>query len=392
MKKLSGLLVAIGPLLLAAAFFWTSGASGESGFYTSYCQGCHGSTSTCDGCHAHGVHSSDAKDDINITGETNKASYAPGETVSVTINGGYRRGWVRAILYDQNMVELKRSTGTVAGGATAPCCGSGYPITLTAAAPTAPGNYTWNVAWYGNKYDLTDAGSGATFFGPRWTLDATNPNHGQEIVSTNSFTVAASATPAISLNPSFLNFSTVVNTTATLTTQVQNTGNALLNITSIARCAGTSTVYTWTPSAPISVSAGSSQTLSVTYAPLAAGTDTGCLQLFSNDPTTNPATLNLSGNAVVLLPVRISGTVPTYFASLQSAYDVPPNGAPDGSIIQAKAVILPDTLVNFTRAVTVTLQGGYNVGYTSITGFTTILGTFTITSGTVIVENFVISS
>lgn len=381
MKKLTGLLVAIGTLLLAAAFFWTSGASGFSSFYTSNCQDCHVATSTCNGCHAHGVHSNDVKDDINIAGVTNKTSYAPGETVSVTINGGYKTGWVRAILYDQNMVELSRSTGPAGLGG-----GAGFPITtLTGAAPSVPGTYIWNAAWYGNSYDLTDAGSGTTFFGPRWTPDATNPNHGLEIVSTNSFTVTAPA--AISLNPSFLNFSTVANTTATLTTQVQNTGNALLNITSIALCAGTSTAYTWTPSAPFSVSAGGRQPLAVTYAPLAASTDTGCLQLFSNDPTTNPATLNLVGKAVVLLPVRISGTMPTYFASLQSAC----NAAPDGSVIQAKAVPLANNLINLTRAVTITLQGGYNASYTSNTGFTTILGTFTITSGTVIVENFVIS-
>ena len=165
--------------------FWIPKANAESGYYGTNCSSCHGSTpTTCDGCHGHGTHSSSAKNNINITGTTNKTTYAPGETVSVAMDGGYRNGWVRAILYDQNMVELKRSTGLA------------FPITLTAPAPMAAGTYTWNVAWYGNKYDKS-----SPFFQPTCTSTlttncwkpSTNANHGEEIRSINSFTVAAAA-------------------------------------------------------------------------------------------------------------------------------------------------------------------------------------------------------
>lgn len=69
--------------------------------------------------------------------------------VTVTITGGYRTGWIRAVLYDQNMVELARSTGNDSGmGSSAT-----YPAVLTAPAPGTPGTYSWKVAWYGNNYE-----------------------------------------------------------------------------------------------------------------------------------------------------------------------------------------------------------------------------------------------
>src|SRR5512146_580121 len=201
---------------LVALFAWTLSLQAQSSYFASYCAGCHvGVAATCNGCHAHGTHSGSTKSDINVAGATDKTSYAPGETVSVTITGGYRSGWIRAILYDQNMKELARSTGpnTMGGG-------SGYPITLTAPAPSTAGTYTWNVAWYGNQYDASGA-----FFGPKWTPDPSNGNHGQEIVSIKPFTVAAAAAPSIALNPAALDFGAVtVGSNVTLTTQVLNKG------------------------------------------------------------------------------------------------------------------------------------------------------------------------
>ena len=84
----------------------------------------------------------------------------------------------------RNGVELGRSTGAMTGGMGG---GMGYPIVLNSPAPATPGVYTWKVAWYGNQYDA----SGSTF-GAGWTPDPNNPNHGMEVVSTNSFTVSAS--------------------------------------------------------------------------------------------------------------------------------------------------------------------------------------------------------
>lgn len=173
------------PFAVAALFVWIPKANATTTLYTNNCVSCHGTTpNTCAGCHAHGVHSSSAKNNINLTGATNKTTYAPGEVVSVTINGGYRSGWVRAVLYNQSMVEMARSTGTI--GPVGSGGGASFPIILTAPAPAVPGTYTWNVSWYGNQNDIATA-----TFGPRWRVDPNNPAHGEEIVSTNAFTVAA---------------------------------------------------------------------------------------------------------------------------------------------------------------------------------------------------------
>lgn len=276
---------------LSALAFWSPAAMAESGFFNSNCGGCHtGVSSTCAGCHAHGVHSGNSKSDINIKGVTAKTSYAPGETVAVTISGGYRSGWVRAVLYDQNMNELARSTGPNGMGG-----GPGLPVTLSAPAPTSAGTYQWNVAWYGNRFDMSQVG-GTTTFGKGWTPDPGNPNHGWETVSTNTFSVTAAAAPAISLKPTDLAYGTVtVGGASTQTTQIQNLGDADLNVSSISPCNGTSGEYSWSPAAPFTVSPAGSQTLSVSYAPVDATSDTGCLEIASNDPATGSTQLNLSG-------------------------------------------------------------------------------------------------
>ncbi len=178
---------------LAAVFIMAQMLGGEalaqSSYYTGQgCNGCHTSVVTCNGCHGHGAHPSSAKNAINVAGTTNKSSYAPGETVTVTITGGYRTGWFRAVLYNQNMVELARSTGNDSGVGSS----TTYPATLSAPAPTSPGSYNWKVAWYGNQYD-----SGGATFGSGWTPDANNPDHGSEIVNIGAaFTVATATLPA----------------------------------------------------------------------------------------------------------------------------------------------------------------------------------------------------
>ena len=295
MKRLSVFLFLVTGLI--ALVLWMPKAEAFESLYTANCTTCHsGTVLTCNGCHAHGVHSDDAKDDINVTGVTDKATYAPGETVTITITGGYRIGWIRAVLYDQNMTELARLS---CPGGQGGCTNSVYPVTLTAPAPTTIGTYTWNVSWYGNQFDLSDIG-GTTFFGPNWTPDPNNPGHGQEIVSTNSFEVAPQAVPDISLDPSSLDFGTVnIGDAPTLATQVQNIGTADLNVTGIVPCAGTSTEFTLSsPALPFTVAASGSETLSVVYTPTDTGIDTGCIEIASSDPDTPTATLNITGNVL----------------------------------------------------------------------------------------------
>jgi len=186
-------------VLVAAVVAWVPNAHAYSNYFASQgcdAAGCHvGQTgsNSCGMCHAHGVHSGNAKDDINVTGQTDQATYAPGEIVNVTVDGGYRATAARAILYDGNGTMLDISTGT----GTTPVNAALWPVTLGAPAPAAPGTYTWEVAWYGNQYDAGGAGFGAA--GTGWIVDPGNPEHGEERVSTNSFTVSGTDTtpPAV---------------------------------------------------------------------------------------------------------------------------------------------------------------------------------------------------
>jgi hypothetical protein len=101
---------------------------------------------------------------------TNKTSYASGETVTATLSGGSRTGWIRAILYDQNNVQIAISSGNASGMGSS----TTFPAALTAPAPAAAGTYTWKMAYYGNQ-DGTGAGN----------------VHSEVRVNTNSFTVTA---------------------------------------------------------------------------------------------------------------------------------------------------------------------------------------------------------
>jgi len=118
-------------------------AQAQSSYFTSRgCVDCHGAptVATCAGCHHHSG---------TIAATTNKTtSYAPGETVTVTLtSSGARSGWIGARLYNQSGAEIARSTGNQSGmgGSTV------YPASLSAPAPATAGTYTWRVAYFGNE-------------------------------------------------------------------------------------------------------------------------------------------------------------------------------------------------------------------------------------------------
>ena len=104
------------------------------------------------------------------------------------------------------------------------------------------------------------------------------------------------AQPDINLNPISLHFGTVIISNGkVLTAQVKNQGKDNLNVTNIYPCAGTSSEFTSSPSAPFIVPQGGSQTLTVTYTPVNEGESDGCLVIESNDPDKDAVDLNLTG-------------------------------------------------------------------------------------------------
>src|SRR5512143_1026831 len=286
-------------------FGYASQALAYSSYYTSQnCSGCHGATATCNGCHQHGTHSS-LNGPINITGATDKATYAPGDTVTVTINGGFKNGWIRAILYDQSMKELARSTGPTSMGG-----GAGYPVKLTAPAPATPGTYTWNVSWYGNymynpgPFQKTCSGTVTT----NCWKPSTNPNHGEEIVATNAFDVASSTpppAPAISVTDSVapatdlsVPFGSVnAGSSTTQTVTVTNSGNVALAVGAIGSTnplAAPFSIKTDTCSNQ-AIAPTASCTITVAFAPTSTGSFTDSFNIPSNDPAKNSVTMHVTG-------------------------------------------------------------------------------------------------
>ncbi len=85
------------------------------------------------------------------------------------------------------------------------------------------------------------------------------------------------------------------------------------------------------------------------------------------------------------LPARVLGVTTDYYATLLDAY----SAAADGETIQCREITYSGGM-DFNLAKDVTIQGGYNCGYTGIDGTTDIIGGVTINNGTVTMENIVI--
>jgi hypothetical protein len=84
------------------------------------------------------------------------------------------------------------------------------------------------------------------------------------------------------------------------------------------------------------------------------------------------------------LPVRISETSGNY-SSIQTAYNA---AAADQSILAEAQGFTENPVLNGNIAVWLT--GGFNCAYSSVTGFTTISGSLTISGGPVTVTNLII--
>ena len=86
------------------------------------------------------------------------------------------------------------------------------------------------------------------------------------------------------------------------------------------------------------------------------------------------------------LPVRIAGASPTYYSTLQAAYDA----AVNGNTIESQAIRFIGNL-SANRNISITLEGGYDCIYTGNNLSETLLkGMITTGSGTVTIENFIL--
>ncbi|HEV2424793.1 MAG TPA: choice-of-anchor D domain-containing protein [Terriglobia bacterium] len=126
-------------------------------------------------------------------------------------------------------------------------------------------------------------------------------------VPLNGTATNSNSAPAVSISPSSLTFSSqaVGSASASQSVTITNTGNATLNISSVSVSAG----FKQTNTCGAAVSQGSACTISVTFQPAAAGSQTGTLTIADNAPK-SPQTVSLSGTGtgpvVGLSPASLS--------------------------------------------------------------------------------------
>ncbi len=173
----------------------------------------------------------------------------------------------------------------------ADCHADADPAAFTSVAESVPPPYYFTPdANHPNKPTDACDGNGTESFVGAFGLD----NDGDNLFDANDSDCVAA--PDIALTPTSLDFGVVtIGESSTLTSQVQNLGTADLVVSTAGLCAGTSTEFSFDPLASTTIPPGGSQALSVTYAPVDTGADTGCIEIASNDPDTELVSLPLSG-------------------------------------------------------------------------------------------------
>jgi len=83
-------------------------------------------------------------------------------------------------------------------------------------------------------------------------------------------------------------------------------------------------------------------------------------------------------------PVRIAGTTPMYYPTLQSAYDA----AVDGDTIQTRSIVFSDNL-NADRNIAVTIEGGFDCSYSEVTGNSVFNGVMTVSDGLITIGDYI---
>ena len=354
-RVFSGNVLFIGLSILALLFFYSGNADAFSNYYVDRgCAGCHGATpTTCDGCHHHGS--------SGLQAATDKGTYTPGEALGVNFDGGSQTGWIRAILYLDN-VEVARFAGTGNPPQGRSGTNSGFPITFTTTAPTTPGTYTYEAAWFGNSIDNG--------------LSSTPP-HGEVRVSTNSFTVTAgtdTTPPTVSStlpdnNATGVPLGSAVTATfneaidpATVTTASFLLQAGLDNVAGAVALNGGGTIATFTPSAALADNTTYTATLTTAITdnaanPLAAAyvwTFTTIAVADTTAPTITTASTLSAGKVGTAynLQLEATGGTPPY------SWSVSAGGLPAGLSLSTAGVLSGTPTTAGTFSFTVQVTGG----------------------------------
>ena len=107
---------------------------------------------------------------------------------------------------------------------------------------------------------------------------------------------AVNLEPDISVTPGSIDFGLVaIGLQGSQDVVIENVGQADLLITGINLCTGTSTEISWSGPANTTIPSATGETLTLAYAPLDEGVDSGCIELNSNDPDQPTVAIAVSG-------------------------------------------------------------------------------------------------
>ena len=215
--------------------------------------------------------------------------------------------------YDSSSTRFVKKTSAYSGGSTLYTdaqwaamiqeeMAAGRPIVFCAVSSSA-GGHAFNVDGYNsstNKYHINFGWSGD---GNAWCslnsfgYSSYNFNVYQQMVIGIQPPSGSTATPTLSVSPSSLSFSTTAGQTVTKTFTVTGT-NLTGNVTLTKSDANG--VYTISPTTISASAAASGATVTVTYNPTAAGTQSGTITVASSGATSK--TVSLSGMAAAATP------------------------------------------------------------------------------------------
>ncbi len=142
LQKHAHLVVLAGLVALLVGVSPRSGATPT--LFETRCDTCHNDdSSTCAGCHQHRG---------TLIATADQTVYAPGQLVTVTLDhSNSYSGWIRGLLYDDQGAQIDITTGPTGTGDDGLGNPITFPVDLQAEAPSEPGTYVWEAAWFGGN-------------------------------------------------------------------------------------------------------------------------------------------------------------------------------------------------------------------------------------------------
>jgi chitinase len=214
-----------------------------------------------------------------------------------------------------------------------------------------------------------------------YTWNTTTVPDGPYTVIAKAYDTAGDSSQSPAYNLVVKNNSTVQQTLS-VTISGNGTGNINSNPSGFTCLSGTCTDLLDNGSTLTLIASPGSSASSLSY--LSAWTG-ACSGTNSSCTVTMDANKSATATFATLLPVHINGGS-YYSSSLQSAY----GAAVNNGKIMAQAVTLSAGNLTTNLNNTITLKGGYNANYSSVSGATVMSGTLSVAKGTLIVENLVI--